>query len=332
MLAPQNSPFSPLLAAAIDAAYIAGTFLLHSFTALEKKRIQGGHGATVHTKANIHDVVTDFDFLSQERIFTLLSQRFPNSSFIMEESSEPRYGAEAIPQSPEHVTWYIDPLDGTANFAAGLDYWCISIAALVEGTARAAVIFKPSRSEIWCADEHEAFYLSFAPHDVQTDTHATESDMWQPHALFEKAVRTPLRVDTLPAHQCILATQFPSERNFATAQSVDIFRSLLSSFRSLRRPGSTALTLAEIAHGHFGATFHYETTPWDIAAGALLIEKAGGIFLSLNDDFRIESAGSTHASHFIAASTAQTAAECARCLRLPLTYTEIEDYAHSRYN
>jgi myo-inositol-1(or 4)-monophosphatase len=189
-----------------------------------------------------NDFVTDADRESEERIVARIRESFPADNFLGEEGG--LRGTDAGAR-----TWIIDPIDGTSNFIAGFPFWCVSVAAR-EGTELVAgAVWDPLRDEIYTAERGSGAFRNGAPIRV-TGREGLEG--------------------------AFLATGFP----FRSRESIDlylsIFRELFLHARAIRRAGSAALDLSLVAAGVFDGFFEFRLSIWDIAAGALLIEEAGG--------------------------------------------------------
>ena len=230
----------------MDAARAAGPYLNASF----KRR------HTVDFKADFHDIVTEADTESQRIVLACVFAAYPDSLAVSEEAEGLLDKSGAIrPLTDEDIVWYIDPIDGTSNFAAGFDHWCVSIAAARGGELLAGAVYQPTRDLMFHADETGA---------------------------YRNGER--ISVSTASFAEGIVGTEFPSPRIDDVDAALRGFGRLLGSARSLRRTGSTALMLTEAAAGSFLATFNVGTKPWDVAAGALLVERAGGRFIGWGDE------------------------------------------------
>jgi myo-inositol-1(or 4)-monophosphatase len=201
----------------------------------------------IRTKRDAHDIVTEHDRASEAAIAAAIRAAVPGSVIVGEEGGRRGEG---------RVTWYVDPIDGTTNFARGLPTWCVSIAAEVEGRVVAGVVHAPVTGETFRAD------LSGA---------------W----LGDAALAAPARPREAEA---VLLTSFPVARHYAALGEAAFapHRALAEAFLSLRDPGTGALQLAWVAAGWADATLGFMTNPWDIAAGALILERAGGRFVALS--------------------------------------------------
>ena len=221
-----------LLEIAIGAAHAAGAY----FTPF------AGRIEIAAEKKGFFDPVTECDRESERRIVERIFQAHPDSTIVGEEGGQQGAGA---------VQWYVDPIDGTNNFVAGVPYFCVSIAAALDGRLLAGVVYDPNR--------HETFAASTAGATLNGE----------PMRCTGSALDTG----------ATLLTEFPRSGRPIDPEDLARFGRLLRGFRAVRRLGSTALHLAYVAAGRADATFGLGTNPWDIAAGALLVQQAGGRFL-----------------------------------------------------
>ena len=253
---------------AADAARQVGPYLIEAFS----------RPRTVELKADFHDVVTVHDKESQRRIADFLFAETPESFIVGEESSR-MLTCDGRPGTPGEgdVVWYVDPIDGTSNFASGFDHWCVSIAAARGGALTAGVVYQPTTNTLYLADDAGALRNG-----------------------------QPMRVLDAPVEDGMIATEFPSARVPDPEEAARGFTRVVAAARSVRRTGSTALALAEVAAGHFLAAFNVGTHPWDVAAGALLVERAGGRYLGF-DDASVYRRDPQNAPHFVATGSRQAA-------------------------
>ncbi len=224
---------SHLLEIAIGAAHAAGAY----FTPF------AGRIAVAAEKKGFFDPVTECDRESERRIVERIFREHPDSTIVGEEGGQQGTGA---------VQWYVDPIDGTNNFVAGIPFFTVSIAAALNGRLLAGVVYDPSREETFAASTAGGATLNGEPIRCTgsvLDTGAT------------------------------LLTEYPRSGRRATPEDLTRFGELLGGFRAVRRMGSTALHLAYVAAGRADATFGMGTNSWDIAAGVLLVQQAGGRFL-----------------------------------------------------
>lgn len=253
---------------AADAARQVGPYLIEAFS----------RPRTVELKADFHDVVTVHDKESQRRIADFLFAETPESFIVGEESSR-MLTCDGRPGTPGEgdVVWYVDPIDGTSNFASGFDHWCVSIAAARGGALTAGVVYQPTTNTLYLADDAGALRNG-----------------------------QPMRVLDAPVEDGMIATEFPSARVPDPEEAARGFTRVVAAARSVRRTGSTALALAEVAAGHFLAAFNVGTHPWDVAAGALLVERAGGRYLGF-DDASVYHRDPQNAPNFVATGSRQAA-------------------------
>jgi len=198
------------------------------------------HGSVEEKTKN--DYVTHADLRSEERIIGAIRARFPRDGFLAEEGGERRGGDGAR-------VWIIDPLDGTSNFVSGFPFWCVSIAVRESDELVAAVVWDPLRAELYAAERGAGARRNGTPLAIT-------------------------RRETLEG--AFVATGFPFRNRDKIDDYLALFRAVFLEARAIRRAGSAALDLAYVASGVFDGFFEFRLSPWDIAAGALLIEEAGG--------------------------------------------------------
>lgn len=200
------------------------------------------HGSVEEKTKN--DFVTHADRESEERIIGLLRGRFPGDAFLAEEGGA-RGGAGAGSR-----VWIIDPLDGTSNFVSGFPFWCVSIAAREGDELVAAVVWDPLRDEMYTAERG--------------------GGAWRNGTRLAVTGRPDL-------DGAFVATGFPFRNRHKIDSYLALFKAVFVHARAIRRAGSAALDLAYVAAGVFDGFFEFRLAPWDVAAGALLIEEAGGV-------------------------------------------------------
>lgn len=201
------------------------------------------------SKADFHDLVTGHDRLAEQAIRRHLAAAVPASRVIGEE--------EGITGSGD-VTWYVDPIDGTNNFASGVPFFCVAIGAAYHGQLVAGVVYDPLREELFAADLRDAT-VNGSPMRSGGATHARGA---------------------------LLATDFPTHHGpgFGAGDRSDAerFGEMIREFRTVRRLGSGELTLAYVAAGRIDVTLGLQARPWDVAAGSMLVRAAGGAFVPLS--------------------------------------------------
>ncbi|WP_156762083.1 inositol monophosphatase family protein [Microbacterium karelineae] len=220
-----------------DAARKAGAYLRGAFR---------GDMAIDH-KRDRHDLVTEHDRVAEEIIVPLLLDGAPGSRIIGEE------GGVRGGEGP--VTWYIDPIDGTSNFAQGLAFFCVAIAAERDDQVVAGVVYDPIADRLFSASDEGAFLDG-----------------------------APLRAGAAsPAHAATTITGYPTARDLAADGDAALaaFGSLVEAFSSVRRTGSGALTIAHVATGWADSALGSSVNPWDVAASMLILRRAGGDYRPL---------------------------------------------------
>ncbi|GAA1497537.1 inositol monophosphatase family protein [Paeniglutamicibacter kerguelensis] len=200
-------------------------------------------------KTNAHDLVTAFDRHSEEIIRTHLTGAEPDSRVLGEEGGSTGDG---------NIQWIVDPIDGTSNFTHGIAFFCISIAAAHDGQLLAGVVLDPIAGLEFTADAEHAY-------------------------LNGEILAPAFRPDQAHAN---LMTDYPSAEALAVDGSLGLaeFGSWITAFATVRRKVSAALALAHVAAGWCDVTLGLDTKPWDIAAGALLVRRAGGRYLAYRYD------------------------------------------------
>lgn len=196
---------------------------------------------TVSEKSRAN-LVTEADFAAQETIHRHIRDRFPDHAFLGEE------GLNA-PSNESPYRWVIDPLDGTSNYVHRFPYYCVSIALEQDGELVLGVIFDPNRNELFTARRDGGAHLNHRPIQPTNDV---------------KELQHAMAVASLP-----VATS-------AQDPAVGRFLNVLPVVQSLQRTGSAALNLAYVACGRIDLYWSSSLHPWDMAAGALIVEEAGG--------------------------------------------------------
>lgn len=200
----------------------------------------------VDHKVDLHDPVTIYDRRAEETIRKFLEQAVPGSAVIGEED-----GGKLA--TSDQLQWYVDPIDGTSNFASGISFWCTSIGAVVNGQIIAGAIYDPVGDQMFWADEAGA-WLNGEP-------------------LLANSIADEARAT--------LITGYPVVRDFkldGREIALDRFGDLAAAFSTLRRPGSAALSICHIAAGWADAAAGFGVNAWDVSAAILILRKAGGVY------------------------------------------------------
>ncbi|MEY4155685.1 MAG: hypothetical protein RJB64_406, partial [Pseudomonadota bacterium] len=203
------------------------------------------------SQKQVNDFVTEVDHASEQIIIETLLGAYPGHAIWAEESGRV-HGA----QDSEFV-WIIDPLDGTTNFIHGLPVYCVSIALAVKGKVEQAVIYDPSRNDLFTATKGRGAYLN--------------------NRRIRVSKRTRLQ-------ECLIATGFPYRPEDDINTYLRLMGDMMQRTAGLRRPGAAALDLAYVAAGFTDGFFELGLQPWDVAAGSLLITEAGGLVGNFSGD------------------------------------------------
>ena len=200
---------------------------------------------SVRHKKNRSDLVTEADLAAQKVIESIVLGAFPDHRFLGEEENM----SPSIPQGSSEFYWIVDPLDGTTNYVHGVPLFGTSI-ALTQGTnVLCGVFYNPMTEEFFSAAQGQGAFLNGEP--IHTSS-------WQ------------------QLEEALAAVSFPTLVHGESPDLVAFLRTM-PRCQSIRRTGSTVLNLAYVAAGRFDATWAFNSHPWDIAAGIVLVQEAGGI-------------------------------------------------------
>jgi myo-inositol-1(or 4)-monophosphatase len=188
------------------------------------------------------DLVTDVDVASEQLVCSRILAAFPTHRILGEEGG-------AIGGTDSRFRWLVDPLDGTTNYAHGFPLFCVSIGFELDGHLQLGVVYAPYLDELFVAEAGRGARLNERP------IHVSE-------------------VSELP--RAMLATGFPYDRA-ALPRALRSFEVLSFQSQAVRRVGSAAIDLCYVACGRFDAYWEHQVKPWDVAAGALLVQEAGGL-------------------------------------------------------
>jgi myo-inositol-1(or 4)-monophosphatase len=224
-----------MLNIAVKAARAAGAIINRASLDLESLTV---------TAKSPNDFVTEVDRLAEEAIIETLLTAFPDHGILAEESGR-RHGVA----DSDHV-WIIDPLDGTTNFIHGFPVYAVSIALAVRGQVQQAVVYDPSRNDLFFASKGRGAFLN------------------------NKRLRVSRRSRLSDA---LIGTGFPFRRGDDFERYLRMFDAVMHRCAGLRRPGAAALDLCYVAAGWYDGFFETGLNPWDMAAGALMITEAGGL-------------------------------------------------------
>lgn len=211
--------------------------------ALALAPFRGGEAALEVTEKATHDFVTAADLASERAVVGTIREACPDHAILAEEERAAELGTPG-------PLWIIDPLDGTTNFIHGVPVFAVSVACAIDGRVAAAAVYDPSRDELFAAGRGRGATLNGRPIRV--------SD----RARFQDA---------------LIGTGFPFRQQHRIDRYLASFRAVVADTAGIRRAGSAALDLCFVAAGRFDGFWEEGLGPWDMAAGALLIEEAGGI-------------------------------------------------------
>jgi myo-inositol-1(or 4)-monophosphatase len=207
----------------------AGALLLEKF----KQRIGFTYKGDV-------DLVTEADKAAEKMITERIRREFPGHDLFGEEGTRTETGSD--------YRWYIDPLDGTTNFAHGFPVFCVSLGLEFKGERIAGVLYDPTRDELFAAEKGSGCYLNGERVQVS-------------------------KVDNLA--ECLTGTGFPSHKRHKNP-NINFYHVITLRTHGVRRAGSAALDLANVASGRLDVFWEFNLNPWDTAAGVVLVTEAGG--------------------------------------------------------
>lgn len=230
-----SSNLHPMLNVAIKAARAAGAIINRAALDIEAVRV---------SQKQVNDFVTEVDHASENAIIETLLTAYPDHGILAEESGQQhgRQGSDFV--------WIIDPLDGTTNFIHGFPVYCVSIALRVKDRIEQAVVYDPTRNDLFTATRGRGAYLN------------------------ERRIRVSKRTELT---RCLISTGFPFRPGDNFNNYLRMMADVMQRTAGLRRPGAAALDLAYVAAGYTDGFFETGLSPWDVAAGSLLVTEAGGL-------------------------------------------------------
>ena len=191
-----------------------------------------------------NDFVTEVDQAAEAAIISTLLDAYPGHGILAEESGRTHGAADS-----EYV-WIIDPLDGTTNFIHGFPVYAVSIAMTYRGKIEQAVVYDPNRNDLFYASKGRGAYLNDRRLRVSKRTRLSEA---------------------------LIGTGFPFRKGDNFKRYLKMFEEVMQNCAGVRRPGAAALDLCYVAAGWYDGFFETGLSPWDVAAGALMITEAGGL-------------------------------------------------------
>ncbi len=214
---------------------------------LLKKNISNLHDVTF--KGGPSNIVTEMDKAAEALFLHAIKKRFPSHDVLSEELMEDEKRSWPMIPLTGGIRWIIDPLDGTTNYAHGFPHFCVSAAIEKDGRIILGAVYNPMLNELFFAQRGKGATLNDKPIRVSTTTRLEEA---------------------------LLGTGFPYDFRTSKKNNIDHFYHFSAQSQAIRRAGSAALDLCNVACGRFDGFWEMKLKPWDIAAGALMITEAGG--------------------------------------------------------
>lgn len=241
----------PMLNTAVKAARKAADIISYGARNLDRLTIDNkGPG----------DYVSEIDRNAEAAIVDVLLEAYPTHGILAEEGSGEKRG-----NASSDFIWVIDPLDGTTNFLHGVPQYCVSIALKEKGLITQAVIYDPSRNDLFTATRGAGAFLN------------------------NRRIRVSKQ---LRLRDSLIGTGFPFRDGAAFDDYLIQLKNLMPKCAGLRRPGAAALDLAYVAAGFFDGFWEMKLNQWDMAAGALLIQEAGGLVTGIDGEDSYMDSGS----------------------------------------
>jgi myo-inositol-1(or 4)-monophosphatase len=237
----------PMLTIAVRAARNAGRIINRASFDLDAVKV---------SRKQEKDFVTEIDKAAEDEIIGTLKTAYPSHAFLAEESGRAGISPDASIYEAENL-WIIDPLDGTTNFIHGLPHYCVSIGLMQRGVMTQAVIYDPNLDELFTATKGRGAFLN------------------------DRRIRVAKRTKI---DEALIGTGFPFRAIDDLPKYMKMFESVTRSCAAVRRPGAAALDLAYVAAGRYDGFFELGLSPWDVAAGSLLVLEAGGLIGDFKGD------------------------------------------------
>ena len=201
-------------------------------------------------KKKANDFVSEVDHTSETAIIETILEAYPKHAILAEESG-------ARPGDTAEYEWIIDPLDGTTNFLHGHPQYAISIALAHKGQIQQAVVYDPERNNLFTASRGVGAFMN------------------------DRRIRVSKRVNM---NECLIGTGFPVVDQSMMDTYLAILKDVLAKSAGARREGAASLDLCNVACGRIDGFFEFNLKPWDIAAGSLIVQEAGGIVTDLHGE------------------------------------------------
>lgn len=231
----------PMLNVAVKAARRAGNIIQRASLNLDTIRVE---------KKKHNDFVTEVDRAAEESIIDTILEAYPKHAILAEES-----GAKGIGSS--EYEWIIDPIDGTTNFMHGHPQYAISIALAFKGQIQQAVVYDPSRNDLFTASRGVGAFMN------------------------DRRIRVSKR---FLMNECLIATGFPVTDQSYIDTYLAMLKDVLAKTAGVRREGAASLDLCNVACGRVEGYWEFNLKPWDIAAGSLIVQEAGGLVTDMKGE------------------------------------------------
>lgn len=231
----------PMLNVAIKAARRAGNVIQRASMNLDTIRVE---------RKKHNDFVSEVDRAAEESIIETILEAYPKHAILAEES-----GAKGVGQA--EYEWIIDPIDGTTNFIHGHPQYAISIALAHKGLVQQAVVYDPSRNDLFTASRGVGAFMN------------------------DRRIRVSKRN---AMNECVISTGFPVVDQSYVDTYLAMLKDVLARTAGVRREGAASLDLCNVACGRVDGFWEFNLKPWDIAAGSLIIQEAGGIVTDMKGE------------------------------------------------
>ncbi len=203
----------------------------------------------VESKSSPNDLVTQVDKESEKTLIQYINKNYPEHSILGEESG--------LTKGKSKARWIIDPLDGTVNYTQGLPFFAISVALEEKESLTMGAVYVPCLDEMYTAIKGKGAHLNGYKIQVGKKKELTKS---------------------------IIGTGFPYDKSDSETNNIQQFLNLTPKFRAIRRFGAAAYDLCLVASGFLDGYWEYKLRPWDVAAGALIVQEAGGKVITNGDE------------------------------------------------
>jgi myo-inositol-1(or 4)-monophosphatase len=230
----------PTLTIAVRAARKAGRIITRAAVDVDQVRV---------ASKQANDFVTEVDQASEAAILEVLLNSYPDHSVLAEESGRSGKMPDEEASKLENL-WIIDPLDGTTNFIHGLPHYSVSIALMQNGVVTQGLVYDPNRDELYTATRGRGAFVN------------------------DRRIRVSRRIRL---NEALVGTGFPPTKIGYIDKYMSMLNKVMLNTSGVRRAGSAALDLAYVAAGRYDAFFEMGLSPWDVAAGSLLVTEAGGL-------------------------------------------------------